>query len=692
MRSLINASTSTRIDWAEAQRAGSLTVMAPLQNTGLADQTSVQVSPAWFVQTTVSGVTQTVQVASPDSFCTLRASGLSCMIAYSDQWGVTSGSNPIIKAIVATSVDGVEVNIVAEITVDVSMIGNAVAQSSLDAASRTTDDTGMIFIGDPFSLEIHLATAVLLGPCASNGDNTLARYARYILSPFSDMGAAKVGLIHGLIATCAFLLHLIIVAIRAKSIGDTFAASAASLLFPSMSFIIAVLLYPGTIVAIVDMLRDGMKPVNMLVAVVHAVWVPAILIMVAVHWSKTGEFMKASPPASAMSKVFGPAGVWNLESQRIVLGVRGFVADSKSGKLYMIATVALIIMICFALFVTSSACGPRLFIGSVLCFVASAAVGALRPLVSLFSNITTAVSWAAVGVVILAHAIASVTDFSGAQGRGGLWYLKMIALLVLFVSTLLRTIHFAILILTQNNVQLAKDPEAFGSAAGAYEVDADDLDEKDSFAGLDDAKKALSPSKGVADDIVIVGDIDDDIAQYSSSEEGCQKSHRVNNSTSKVAAAVPVATLPTPWDDVSEDEGIVGAAAPRAASASATTIDEESDYVVTDDFDEPMRPASPKINSEDLVLPAADNSDYSEVSDGHRQEALMDDDVDGIHEAETSQRCTTDDEDSIKYTSDSSAVANDVINMLALPTNPTPRGIHQSYHYSNDLDEEENHF
>eukprot|EP00743_Colponemidia_sp_Colp-15_P011803 GILK01013266.1.p1 GENE.GILK01013266.1~~GILK01013266.1.p1 ORF type:complete len:599 (+),score=39.13 GILK01013266.1:54-1799(+) len=581
---------------------------------------------------------------------------------------MATASQPKIRSVVSTIVDGTSVLITALITVDITLIGNSdsLQLSTLELASKTVDDTGMLFIGDPFSIEIHLATAILLGPCATKGDHTLARYARYILSPFIDMGPSSVGIIHGAIATALIIAHGLATIIRSRLWAESFWASAEKVMFPSVSFVVAVVLFPGSIVAVVDMLRDGMSAGGMLLGILHAVWVAASMVAVAVRWPGVSTFQKAKNHRGPAQTLFAAAGRWCPESQRQVLGVRGFIVDSRWGRAFTLASIGFFTLMALTLFVTTAACGPRLFVGAVLCFVAAAVVGATRPLLSPFSNIATAVSCTAVGIVLLVHGIASVNNFSGAQGRGALWYIKMIALVILFVATLARTIHFGYLLLAKQRPKDDDDDEGHAE----YEVDHDDIETKDAMV-YDPAMEKEKATASTAEDAVIV---EDSVEEHNSSSRE-ESDHEAGHGTEHTAAVVSVPIVPTPYDDLTFDD-ISGEEDMTPVVAQPPPPQQAAQR-------QPTLPTAVEIEEE---VAAGNQSDFSNESDNGRMEALVDDD--GIMEG-VRDYPTTDDES--RYQSDASGKGRhqqNNVNTLTLPDSP------REYQYgAADLDDDENnHF
>eukprot|EP00744_Colponema_vietnamica_P001103 GILI01001869.1.p1 GENE.GILI01001869.1~~GILI01001869.1.p1 ORF type:complete len:616 (+),score=155.84 GILI01001869.1:186-1850(+) len=449
----------------------------------------------------------------------------------------------------------------------------------------------MLFIGDPLSLEIHLAIAILLGPCATAGDRSMARYARYILSPFIDAGPAMVALAHGIASTVLFAIHGLGMLAYARHQRVSILEAMPKTLFPSVSFGVALLLYPGTLVSITDMARDGNGTVAAFVlAVLHALWVPAVVGIALYFRAHTGEYIVAAKRHGCIGTVFGAVGVWEPNSQRFMIAVRGIVTGSKFGRLMMIGAILFAIIVCLELFLTIEACGPRLFIGSALFAVAAVTIGAARPFVTLFSNIMTVVALSSVGVVLLVHGIAVETDFAGAKGGEALWVVKLIALLLLFISTVLRTLHQLLLLYLK-----APKParpfgtiEGLGAPEGLYEETkgavilddelSDDEFDSDDLIGEEEGYGAvakMSPLEGSGSRVVVVleepvahviDDSDDVVDDVDVGEDFVPKRAIV---ASAAAIAIPMAETRTP-EDLTSGSSADSIVVPKAKPAQAT--------------------------------------------------------------------------------------------------------------------------
>lgn len=425
----------------------------------------------------------------------------------------------VIKAIVSfsgatfnlTSLSASVMNTTVEVSIDVVTAthggqsgANAAANNIAIALSHTTDETGMFFIGDPFSLEVYLTTAILLGPCATAGDHTMARFAKYAnLSPFTDLGAETVALIHGLVAMLLVALHTSATGLYYKQLKPvTFLKAAATMRFPSVSGAAALLLFPGTVFAVMELIFDGVTgdggfhvSAGLVVGLLHTIFViigtTAILVIAAKTDKNNNRYTLAITPSSKTlaRTLFRPEGVWESDTSLAFFGTRHLVKGNSAarGLAFMLLSVMLTVVVFAVLFVTNTSCNERVFVSSALVLISAILIAVARPFLTLFSNLMTIAALVGVSLLLLIHGIALATDISTAEGGGSMWIIKLIALIIVFVSTIARTLHTLVLLWSKpprtqgSKTILGDDDDKIMNAASKGVFGADDDDDEGDF-------------------------------------------------------------------------------------------------------------------------------------------------------------------------------------------------------------------
>ena len=197
------------------------------------------------------------------------------------------------------------------------------ARSTLDAARlRSHTGGGFAFFGDPFSLEVKLAAAILAGPCASGADRSMGRASRYLLSPFIDLGAAAVGIAHCAIFIVVLCAHAAIAAHRRAPLLRP--SRWPSVLFPAVPSATLLVLFPGAADALFSIARGG---TNEAFGVVGALCAAVVVVAtVGLTAAATARIVSSSSPSDASSD----AGKKDLEAKSDTGSVARICTDAVS--------------------------------------------------------------------------------------------------------------------------------------------------------------------------------------------------------------------------------------------------------------------------------------------------------------------------------------------------------------------------
>lgn len=345
----------------------------------------------------------------------------------------------------------------------------------------------MAFFGDPFSIEVHLATVILLGPCATHSDQRLGRISRYLLSPVIDLGAFAVAVVHFVVGVTVLVSHALLV-VALKHLYPPSAASKphppvpfygdwwARTMFPSVPFIVAIVLYPGAVAAFFDLIREGEGTtmyIGLVLSALHMLW-PMILL--SFMFSKVFGHLRYAQTASEQrqgvyKKVFEPKGAWQpAKADWAFVGMRGFVAGGTSFftkattlslPFLLLALVIIVVGIVGAAdsfiggaLTDSDAdvesftnCAPRSYgAAAVVGFVALYVAGT-QPFRTIIADVLTCCCLASLSVLLIVSGIEADDGYISAASGSRTWAVKIVALMVLAVCSVLRTVHVAYLLI-----------------------------------------------------------------------------------------------------------------------------------------------------------------------------------------------------------------------------------------------------
>eukprot|EP00742_Colponemidia_sp_Colp-10_P012067 GILJ01013497.1.p1 GENE.GILJ01013497.1~~GILJ01013497.1.p1 ORF type:complete len:621 (-),score=107.03 GILJ01013497.1:669-2324(-) len=341
----------------------------------------------------------------------------------------------------------------------------------------------MAFFGDPFSIEVHLATVALLGPCATNSDQQLGRISRYLLSPFIDLGATAVAIVHFAIGIVVLALHVsLLVMLRFIHSSDDNGKARQAIpfagewwsrtMFPSIPFIVALVLYPGAATAFFDLVREGEGSemyVGLVLSALHMLWPLALAGLCTYKLQKQTEFKTAEHRLGVWRKLVEPKGAWlPATADWAFVGVRGFTAGGSSAFAKVTSgavpflTLGLVIVVVGVVGASNSFngsyyssdadissytnCAPRSYAAGAIVGLLGVYVAGTMPFRAIVTDILTCACLLSLAAVLVISGLEADGGYLSAASGSTTWKVKVAALMILAVCSVLRTVHIAIIL------------------------------------------------------------------------------------------------------------------------------------------------------------------------------------------------------------------------------------------------------